>query len=141
MTELLKIGEVARSSGCSVETIRHYEKLGLLTPPKRGDNGYRYYTPNAVEQLGFIRHGRELGLDLHTIHELLNLTSHPDAECRQVDAIASQHLQRIEARITALQALAQELRTVISQCRGGSIRECRIVEALFETHAPRENSA
>lgn len=140
MHELIKIGEVARASGCSVETIRHYEKLGLLKPPKRGDNGYRYYTAEAVKQLGFIRHGRDLGLDLHSIHELLNLTAHPDAQCHQVDAIASQHLQRIEARISALQALAQELRTVVTQCRGGRIRECRIVEALFEPQSAPEGN-
>jgi DNA-binding transcriptional MerR regulator len=118
MKPSLRIGEVARLSGCSPETIRHYEKLELLAAPLRSSSGYR-------------RYGRELGLDLRTIGELLTLADHPDADCRAVDGIASKHLQQIEARIELLQKLADELRSMVSQCRGGRVAECRIIEALF----------
>jgi DNA-binding transcriptional MerR regulator len=131
MKPSLRIGEVARLSGCSPETIRHYEKLELLAAPLRSSSGYRRYDLEAVDRLGFIRHGRELGLDLRTIGELLTLADHPDADCRAVDGIASKHLQQIEARIELLQKLADELRSMVSQCRGGRVAECRIIEALF----------
>lgn len=131
MKPSLRIGEVARLSGCSPETIRHYEKVGLLEAPLRSSSGYRVYDIDAVDRLGFIRHGRELGLDLRTIGELLALADHPDADCRAVEGIASKHLQQIEARIASLQQLAGELRAMVSQCRGGRVAECRIIEALF----------
>jgi DNA-binding transcriptional MerR regulator len=127
-----KIGEVARSSGCSPETIRHYEKLGLLEPPRRGANGYRRYSSDAIDRLGFIRHGRDLGLDLATIRELLRLADDPEADCEEADRIASHHLGRLEARIAALQRLADELRSVVSKCRAHRIADCRIIEALYQ---------
>lgn len=135
MDEGLRIGEVARLSGCSAETIRHYEKLGLLASPQRAANGYRYYTEAAVDRLGFIRHGRSLGLDLQTISELLALADDPDADCAAADRIATHHLQELEARIESLTRLADELRAVVSQCRGGRVAECRIIEALFQRPA------
>lgn len=131
MKPSLRIGEVARLSGCSPETIRHYEKVGLLEAPLRSSSGYRVYDIDGVDRLGFIRRGRELGLDLRTIGELLALADHPDADCRAVEGIASKHLQQIEARIASLQQLAGELRAMVSQCRGGRVAECRIIEALF----------
>ncbi len=137
MRRMLKIGEVARLSGCSPETIRHYEKLKLLEPPKRGANGYRLYTEEAINRLGFIRHGRALGLDLQTISELLALADDPDADCSAADRIASHHLKLLEERIESLSRLADELRAVISQCRGGRVAECRIIEALFEREEGR----
>ena len=131
MKPSLRIGEVARLSGCSPETIRHYEKVGLLEAPLRSSSGYRVYDIDAVDRLGFIRHGRELGLDLCTIGKVLALADDPDADCRAVDGIASKHLHQIEARIASLQQLAGELRAMVSQCRGGRVAECRIIEALF----------
>lgn len=132
MKALLRIGELAGSSGCSPETIRHYERLGLLARPQRTANGYRLYSPETADRLGFIRHGRELGLDLQTIRELLALADNPDADCAAADRIASRHLESLEARIAALQKLADELRVVASQCRGGRVADCRIIEALFK---------
>ncbi|WP_114416194.1 MerR family transcriptional regulator [Marinospirillum perlucidum] len=133
MSAVLQIGEVARRSGCSRETLRHYEKLGLLSPPQRGEQGYRLYTPEDVERLAFIRHGRELGLELEAIRELLALSDHPDADCTAADDLASRHLQALEERIASLQALADELKEVVHQCRGGKIAECRIIKTLFES--------
>ncbi|KDE39130.1 MAG: MerR family transcriptional regulator [Nitrincola lacisaponensis] len=132
MSDILRIGQVAGLTGCSVESIRHYEKLGLLRPPKRSAQGYRYYDQHSVERIGFIRHGRALGLDLHTIQALLNLADNPDADCTAADDIASHHLEQLEQRIEALQALADELRQLVHQCRGGHTRDCRIIQTLFQ---------
>ncbi|MCC5857260.1 MAG: helix-turn-helix domain-containing protein [Ectothiorhodospiraceae bacterium] len=132
MPAQFRIGEVAKRTGCSPEIIRHYEKLGLLDPPRRAPNGYRYYTEEAMGRLGFIRHGRTIGLDLQTIRELLSLADRPEAGCEQADRIARHHLARLEERIVSLNRLADELRSLVSQCRGGRIADCRIIEALFQ---------
>jgi len=142
MTRMLRIGEVAARSGCSPETIRHYEKLGLLAPPRRAPNGYREYGPDAVKRLGFIRNGRALGLDLDTIRELLELADQPDADCSAADRIAQRHLQLVEERIDALSRLADELRSVVAQCQGGRVADCGIIETLFpEGDAGRSDGA
>lgn len=132
MSEKYRIGQVAALTGCSAESIRHYEKLGLLQKPERSDQGYRYYDHRAVERIGFIRHGRSLGLDLHSIQDLLNLADNPDADCSAADDIATHHLEQLEKRIASLEALANELRQVVRQCRGGTTAECRIIQTLFE---------
>lgn len=138
---MFKIGEVAQLSGCSAESIRHYEKLGLLEPPRRVANGYRYFADAAVSRLGFIRHGRTLGLDLQTISELLALADDPDADCSVADRIATRHLAHIEERVRSLERLADQLRAVISQCRGGRVAECRIIESLYEWHGDTLDTA
>jgi DNA-binding transcriptional MerR regulator len=132
MTEKYRIGEVAARTGCSPESIRHYEKLGLLAHPQRSEQGYRYYDQAAVERIGFIRHGRHLGLHLDAIRELLELSDNPDADCTAADDLASRHLQQLEERIASLQALADELREVAHQCRGGKVAHCRIIQTLYE---------
>ncbi|HKM14372.1 MAG TPA: MerR family DNA-binding protein [Marinospirillum sp.] len=132
MRNFFRIGEVATLTGCSVESIRHYEKQGLLPKVQRSEQGYRFYSSQAVERIGFIRHGRALGLDLNTIQELLNLSDNPDADCAAADAIASRHLMALEQRIQSLQALADELRQLVQQCRGGSTAECQIIQALHQ---------
>lgn len=132
MKENYRIGEVARRTGCSSESIRHYEKLGLLPPAQRSEQGYRYYDDSAIARIGFIRHGRHLGLHLEAIRELLALSDNPDADCAAADEMASRHLQQLEERIAALQALADELREVAHQCRGGKVAQCRIIQTLFD---------
>jgi len=132
MTEKYRIGEVATRTGCSPESIRHYEKLGLLPHPQRSEQGYRYYDQTALERIGFIRHGRHLGLQLEAIRDLLELSDNPDADCTAADEMASHHLQQLEERIASLQALADELRGVAHQCRGGKVAQCRIIQSLYD---------
>ncbi|WP_447928151.1 MULTISPECIES: MerR family transcriptional regulator [unclassified Vreelandella] len=127
-----RIGEIAKKTGCSPESIRHYEKRGLITPPARGEQGYRLYSQASLERINFIRHGRHLGLDLSTIQELLALSDQPNNDCAAVDAIASRHLAQLEERIKALESLAGELRQVIGQCRGGDTAHCQIIQTLYQ---------
>ena len=114
----MKISEAAAASGCHLETIRYYERSGLVSPPKRTHSGYRSYTPADVDRLRFISRGRELGFSLEEIRSLLRLDDDPTMSCRDVDAMARTHLADIQGRIAELQRMASELERVIADCAG-----------------------
>ena len=127
------IGDLAAATGTKVETVRYYERIGLLPVPERTDGNYRTYRPEHVRRLSFIRRARALGFTIEEIRALLDLADRPDRDCAAVDALAREHLQQVEHKISDLQALRRKLREVINQCTGGTVAECRIIEAL----APR----
>jgi DNA-binding transcriptional MerR regulator len=124
------IGTLARRTGVKVPTIRFYESVGLLPAPPRTKSNRRVYGDGAVNRLRFIRHARELGFELSTIRQLLELTGEPQRSCEKVDAIAREHLREIESRIERLTALRSEVRRMLKQCMHGRIADCRIVEVL-----------
>ena len=126
----MKISEAAAASGCHLETIRYYERSGLVSPPKRTHSGYRSYTPADVDRLRFISRGRELGFSLEEIRSLLRLNDDPKLSCGDVDALARVHLADIHQRLEALTRMAGELERVIVQCAGGERGACAILEAL-----------
>jgi DNA-binding transcriptional MerR regulator len=124
------IGELARRTGCKVQTIRYYEAVGLMPPPSRSGGNQRRYGRSAIDRLGFIRHGRELGFPLTAIRELLALADDPEHACAEADRIAKLRLAEVEGRIARLEALRRELRRMIRQCRGERISDCRVIEVL-----------
>ncbi len=126
----MKISEAATASGCHLETIRYYERSGLMPAPARTASGYREYSPVEVDRLRFISRGRELGFSLEEIRSLLSLDDDPTMSCCDVDVIARQHLADIRDRIRALNNMAAELERVISQCAGGERDRCAILGAL-----------
>ncbi len=126
------IGRLARETGCKVQTIRYYEQVGLMPQPSRTAGNQRRYGPSHVARLAFIRHGRELGFPLDAIRVFLSLVDDPDRSCEAADRIASTQLQAVESRITRLMALKDELKRMITQCRGGRIAECRVIEVLAD---------
>ena len=126
----LTIGEVARATGTQTETIRYYERIGLLPAPPRTAARYRIYHQSDVNRLAFVKRSRDLGFTIEEVRVLLALAQDVDRNCKEVDAIARRHLTDVEGKIGDLQRLARELRRVIGQCQGGSISECRIIEAL-----------
>lgn len=126
----MKIGELARSSGVNSETIRYYEKIGLLPRASRTDSNYRDYGPHDAERLAFIRHARGLGFELADIRSLIDLAEQPDRDCGEVDAIATRHLSAVEAKMAQLAALKDELGHMVHACRGGRVASCRIIGAL-----------
>ena len=130
MKETYSIGELARPTGVKVETIRYYERIGLLPPPARTGGNYRAYTLRHLERLNFIRRGRDLGLSLGQVRELLRLAGAPDQPCTQVGCIAREHLAEVERKLADLTALAAELRRLIEECGRGTVAECRVIEAL-----------
>lgn len=128
----LTIGQIARRTGCKVQTIRYYEQIGLLPQPVRTAGNQRRYGARHVERLAFIRHSRQLGFALNAIRELLGLADDPDRSCDAADRIARRQLHQVESRIARLQALKAEFQRMIIRCRGGKIADCRIIEALAD---------
>ena len=130
MKETFSIGELARPTGTKVETIRYYERIGLLPTPARTGSNYRAYTRQHLARLNFIRRGRDLGLSLDHVRQLLRLADDPDQPCTEVGRIARQHLIEVERKLADLSALATELRRLIEECSRGPIAECRVIKAL-----------
>lgn len=127
---ILSIGLLAERTGTKVETIRFYEKCGLLPKPSRTTGNYRAYAPEHLNRLSFIRRARDLGFSLDQIRALLDLSDDRDRPCEAVDAIAKEHLAEVDRKIADLHALRRELDSMVNQCHCGTVAECRIIEAL-----------
>ena len=130
MSAPLRIGTVAADSGCHIETIRYYERIGLLPRPRRSSSGYRAYTAADVHRLRFIVRSRELGFSLDEIRSLVALGENPKLSCGKVDALARHHLDDIKAKQRALAQLARELKRLIDTCARGHRGTCEILAAL-----------
>lgn len=127
----LRIGEVAKQSGVGVETVRFYERNGLLAEPKRKASGYRQYDEEAIAVLRFIRRAKELGFTLKEIKALLNLRLDRTATRAEVREQARKKVADIEAKITDLQRMSDSLQSLIKKCHGhGTTKGCPILAAL-----------
>ena len=126
----MKISTVAANSGCNLETIRYYERIGLMPPPERTPKGYREYSEADVERLRFISRGRGLGFSLQEIRSLLRLAQDPGISCSEVDQLARKHLDDILLRLKDLQRMARKLERTIYHCGGGQRGECTILDSL-----------
>jgi len=133
MSKPLTIGVLARDSGVNLETIRFYERSGLLPAPQRSPSGYRHYQEQDVRRLRFIRRGRELGFSLEEIRSLLELAAHPESPCESADQMVREHLDAIETRIRDLQNMRAEL-SKLAGCHSGHAEHCRLLEALDDRH-------
>jgi DNA-binding transcriptional MerR regulator len=138
--QAIGIGELARATGCKVQTIRYYEEIGLMPEPTRTLGNQRRYDQRHVDRLAFIRHSRELGFPLEAIRELLSLSDRPDQPCDAVDRLARRQLEQVERRLARLTMLRSELERMLEQCAGGKVRDCRVIEALSD-HAERGGGA
>jgi DNA-binding transcriptional MerR regulator len=128
----MQIGDLSRQAGVNVETIRYYERIGVLPKPARESNGRRSYSPADAGRLGFIRHARDLGFDLAAVRVLLALQEQPEASCEDASRIAQGQLEAVEDRIARLHNLRAELSRMVSECSQGRVSECRVIEALAE---------
>lgn len=135
MQTLMTIGEAARATKLPTETIRYYEKIGLVPLPPRSTGNYRGYATQDVARLGFVRRARELGFSIDHVRELLDLAGRREHDCCRVDDLTRQHVSAIEQKIADLTILNRELNTLLSSCRGGRVAECRILEALVPAAA------
>lgn len=129
-TERFTVGQLARASGTSAETLRYYEQLGLLSAAQRTAAGYRLYGAAERDRLLFIRRCRALGFSLEEIGELLGLSGRSEESCAGIDERVAIQLQRIRQRISDLQELAQEVEQLLACCDGGVIADCRIIQSL-----------
>lgn len=130
--EIFTIGQLAKRTGTKVETVRYYERIGLMPNPLRSDGNQRRYDRRHLDRLGFIRHSRELGFPLDDIRKLLDLIDDPSRSCSQADGIARRNLRAVETRIARLEALKNELNRMIAECAHGRIAECRVIEVLAD---------
>lgn len=126
----MNIGELARAADTKAETIRYYERIGLLPPPPRTAGNYRDYSARHVSRLIFTRRARDLGFSIEQIRALLDLADQKERSCKAVDAIAREHLAEVKRKLADLFALRRELEALIGQCRHNSVAECSILEAL-----------
>lgn len=130
MPDSYSIGALAQATDTNVETVRYYERIGLLPEPGRTAGNYRAYTGDHLARLSFIRRARDLGFTLDQIRALLGLADHKDNDCCAVDAMARDHLTDIDRKIADLKALRRELSDLIGQCKKGTIADCHIIGAL-----------
>lgn len=129
----LTIGEVAKAAEVAVETVRFYEREGLIAEPPRRRSGYRQYPPDTVRRLQFIRRAKELGFTLKEIGELLDLRVDPERRCADVRALAKTKMADIEAKMLDLARIQAALTELVRTCRGkGPTSACPILDALDE---------
>lgn len=126
----MKIGDLARTTGTKVETIRFYEAEGLIPAPARSAANYRIYEQPHLDRLSFIRRSRDLGFTLDQVRTLLRLADDRDAPCGEVDALTAANIREIDRKIADLQSLRHELIRRLDTCAGPTIAHCRIIEAL-----------
>lgn len=129
----MKIGELARAAETDVETIRYYERAGLLAAPPRTDAGYRVYGEEHLEALRFIRHCRSLDMPLADARRLAELAHDDTLTCEDANQLIETQLERVHARIHALQSLEQQLLHLQAQCHSRhETRDCGILRALIQ---------
>ncbi len=127
----LRIGEVAKAAGLSVEAVRYYEQRGLLDKPARNESGYREYPTNTIARLGFIHRGKKLGFSLQEIKELLDLQASPEADSSSVKSLLLDKIALVDTKILELTRLKADLAMLSESCDGqGARKQCPILGFL-----------
>jgi len=135
MAASMTIGHVARLANVGVETLRYYEREGLLPPPPRTASGYRSYSPETVARVRFIRRAKWLGFSLSEIRELLKINDTPSSTCADAREMAETKLAEIERKLGELRDIGANLQVLVNTCATGDnpIADCPIIEALDDT--------
>ena len=128
--QTLTIGRLAAQAGVNLETVRYYERVGLMPPPERTDGGHRSYRPEHRARLAFIRRARELGFGLDDVRTLIGLAEPDRASCGEVKAIASDHLASVRAKLADLARLEAVLDLAVQACGAGDVPVCPVIEVL-----------
>ncbi|NIR58368.1 MAG: helix-turn-helix domain-containing protein [Gammaproteobacteria bacterium] len=132
----MRIGELAAETGVNIETIRYYEREGILPRPARAANNYRSYSETHLRRLRFVRRARELGFTLDDVRVLLSMIERGDYTCAEVKSLGERHLADVRSKIADLQRMERTLAEVVSRCSGGRTPDCSMLEALFDGHPP-----
>lgn len=125
----MNIGHVARRTGLPAKTIRYYEEIGLVRPPRQ-DNGYRAYGEAELHKLGFLQRARRLGFSIEECRQLLSLYEDRNRASADVKAVAQQHLKEIDAKIAELRELKSTLQKLVNSCHGDARPDCPILDGL-----------
>lgn len=129
---VLRRSDLARLTGCNLETIRYYENIGIMPDPPRTAANYRAYDETHVARLRFVMRARDLGFTLEEIRDLLGLVDGKAGTCADVQALASRHIESVRAKIVDLRRIEQVLTETVSQCTGDDVPECAVIDALQE---------
>jgi MerR family mercuric resistance operon transcriptional regulator len=133
--EPIQIGTLSARSGVHIETIRYYERVGVLPRPPRSPSGYRRYDSEDVKRLGFIRRLRELGFSLEGVQALLDLAQRRHSACAEVHGLAARHLASVQDKITDLRRMERVLKDMVASCERGVAPECPMIETLWRAAA------
>lgn len=134
----MKIGELATAAGCDAQTVRFYEREGLLEAPARTASGYRSYGDRHLTRLNFIRHCRSLDIPLPEVRQLLEFAAAPDQSCGAVNELLDSHIALVKSRLRALRTLEKQLVTLRRTCDGDASHSCAILDSFMsaaEQHA------
>jgi len=123
-------GELAKRAGCNIETVRYYEKIGLLPDPPRTAGGYRDYDPEHGRRLRFILRARDLGFGIEDIRALLKLVDRRAYTCAQVREMTLEHLDAVRLKIADLRRLERTLAKTVAACNGRNVPDCPVIDAL-----------
>jgi Cd(II)/Pb(II)-responsive transcriptional regulator len=128
----MKIGQLSKASGCSIQTIRYYEKEGLLKLPNRSEGNFRLYDEKALQELEFVKHCRSLDIPLSDIKILLELKNKPEESCSSINNLITNQLTMVNKRIKELNALKSELQLMKKACSltGNTVEACGIMTSL-----------
>ena len=138
----MRIGKLARRADCPIETVRYYEKAGLLLPPRRSAGNYRIYGPEHAERLAFILRCRSLDMSLPEIRRLFAAVQRPEGDCAPVNALLDEHIAHVAARIAELRQLKTELDAIRAHCQGTRpTRDCGILETLVRPARRRSRAS
>jgi MerR family mercuric resistance operon transcriptional regulator len=123
---------LARATGCNLETIRYYEKIGIMPDPPRSTKGYRSYDNAHVKRLKFVMRSRDLGFSIEEVRGLLGLVDDRSRTCADVQLIAEDHLTDVQAKIADLQRIERVLSDTVARCTGDAAPECAVIDALLD---------
>lgn len=129
--ERLTIGAVSRRTGVNIETIRYYERTGVLPRPPRSAGGYRLYSANDARRLAFVRRARELGFSLDEVRALLSLADRKIGSCGKAQRMGQAHLDEVRRKIADLRLMETVLARLVAECADGTLPECPLVETLL----------
>jgi MerR family transcriptional regulator, mercuric resistance operon regulatory protein len=132
-------GVLSKRAGCNIETVRYYERVGLMPDPVRSAGGHRLYAEEHVRRLHFIRRCRELGFTVEEIRALLGLVDRRDYTCAEIRDISVAHVGAIRRKIKDLRRLEKTMSGMIQECDGGEVPNCPVIDALFETDITARN--
>ena len=128
----IRRGDLARATGCNLETIRYYEKIGIMPDPPRSTKGYRSYDDTHVRRLKFVMRSRALGFSLEEVRGLLGLVDNRIQTCAEVQSMAEVHLGEVRAKIADLTRIERVLSETFARCTGDAAPDCAIIDALFD---------
>ncbi|MBL4642844.1 MAG: helix-turn-helix domain-containing protein [Flavobacteriaceae bacterium] len=126
------IGEMSRQTGVNIETIRYYERIGIIPKPDRTEGGNRQYNHDELKRLSFVRRCRELGFSLNEIRALLEMADRDDFTCNEVHDMTASHLINVKKKLNDLKRLERVLKGMVAECSKGDVPDCPIIDTLFE---------